>query len=48
MWYSCEAENIHAYSEGRPCCYCEAAIAWSQEEYEKEHKTIVFYDSNHE
>jgi len=27
-------EDNHAYSEGRHCCYCEAAIAWSPEEYE--------------
>jgi len=26
-------EDIHAYSEGRLCCYCEAAIARSPEEY---------------
>uniref|UniRef100_A0A6C0HTX8 Glutamine amidotransferase type-2 domain-containing protein n=1 Tax=viral metagenome TaxID=1070528 RepID=A0A6C0HTX8_9ZZZZ len=26
----------NAYSEGRLCCYCEAAIAWSPEEYEYE------------
>lgn len=32
-----ERSDNHAYSEGLLCCYCEAEIAWSPEEYSHLH-----------